>query len=49
MLSIAPRTLSTLQAAGEIEFVRIGRAVRFEPQAVEAYIARQREPLRRSA
>lgn len=38
MLSIAPRTLWGLTAAGEIPAVRIGRAVRYDPRDLRAWL-----------
>lgn len=44
-LDISPRTLTDLVARREIEHVRVGRKLlRFEPAAVDAYLARQRRP-----
>lgn len=37
ILSISPRHLENLMRAKAISFVRIGRSVRFEPSAVEAF------------
>ncbi len=36
---IHPRTVDNLMASGSIGFVRIGRAVRFEPGALETFKA----------
>ncbi len=42
LLAISPRTLWTLTASGDIESVRIGRAVRYRLATLERY-AEQRE------
>lgn len=41
-LSISPRTLTRLVAAGDLPCVRIGGQRRFELEALLAYVARQR-------
>jgi excisionase family DNA binding protein len=38
LLSISLRHLDTLVAAGELTPVRIGRAVRFRPEEIDAFI-----------
>jgi excisionase family DNA binding protein len=44
-LDISPRTVTDLVARQELAHVRIGRKLlRFEPEAVDAYLARQRRP-----
>lgn len=42
-LSISPRTLARLVAAGDVGCVRIGGQRRFELEALLAYVARQRD------
>lgn len=37
-LGVALRTLDTLAAKGELPFVKIGRAVRFRPSALESFV-----------
>lgn len=44
-LSVSRARAYQLIAAGEIPAVRIGRLVRVAPQDLEAFIARQREPV----
>lgn len=43
MLSISERTLYALAKSGEITAVRIGRAVRYDPQDLRAWIERAKE------
>lgn len=40
-LGISTFTLARIYKRGEIAFVRVGRSVRFRPEAVETYIRRQ--------
>jgi excisionase family DNA binding protein len=40
-LKISVFTLARLYKAGRIQFVRVGRQVRFRPEAVETYLQRQ--------
>lgn len=42
-LSISPRTLWTLTDRGEIRCIRIGRAVRYDPRDLSAWIARKKD------
>lgn len=42
-LGIAPRTVGDLVARRKLGAVRVGRLLRFEPDEVDAYIARQRQ------
>ena len=42
LLSISARKLWELTNCGEIPRVRIGRAVRYDPRALEAWIAKQK-------
>ena len=37
-LQISVRMLDTLEAAGEIQAIRIGRSVRYHPDTIEAFI-----------
>jgi excisionase family DNA binding protein len=41
-LAISPRTLWSLTDTGEIPCVRIGRAVRYDPEDLRAWIARRK-------
>ena len=43
ILSISKRSLFSLQASGEIPFVRIGRSVRFDIRDLVAFIDRQKK------
>ena len=42
-LSISPRTLWALTDRGEIPCIRIGRAVRYDPRDLTAWIAKKKE------
>jgi excisionase family DNA binding protein len=42
-LSISPRTLWGLPDRGEIPCIRIGRAVRYDPRDLMAWIAKKRD------
>jgi len=42
-LSISEKTLYNYREAGEIPFVRIGRAVRYSPEALRQWIQRRSE------
>lgn len=42
-LSISPRTLWSLTAAGEIPVVRINRLVRYSPADLEAFAQKRRD------
>lgn len=42
-LGITTRTLATIKARGEIEFVRVGNQVRFTTAQVEAYLEKSTE------
>ncbi len=42
MLSIAPRTLWSLTASGEIPSIRIGRSVRYDPGDLRVWIEAQK-------
>jgi len=42
-LGISTRTVATLKARGEIEFVRVGNQVRFTAGQVEAYLQKSTE------
>ena len=46
-LRVSVRTLDTLRAAGEIRAVKVKRRVRFHPEAVESYVRRNAEEVRR--
>lgn len=41
LLAVSERTVRALVASGELEAVRIGRAVRFEQAAVDRFVRRQ--------
>jgi len=41
VLRISVRKLDTLEAAGEIRAIRIGRLVRYHPETVDAFIRRR--------
>jgi excisionase family DNA binding protein len=43
LLAISPRKLWELTASGTVACVRIGRAVRYDPRDVEAWILRQKQ------
>lgn len=43
-LSMSPRTLWTLTNSGEIPCVRFGRAVRYDPDDLKAWIRAQKAP-----
>lgn len=42
LLSLAPRTVRRLASTGEIPYVRIGRALRFETAVLADFVARHR-------
>ena len=42
-LQVSVRTLDTLRAAGELRAVKVKRRVRFDPEAIEAYVRRNAE------
>ena len=42
-LSISPRTLWALTDRGQIPCIRIGRAVRYDPRDLTAWIARKKD------
>ena len=42
VLSVSPRTLWGLRAAGEIPCIRLGRAVRYDPADLAAWISSQK-------
>jgi excisionase family DNA binding protein len=44
-MKISERTLRTLKATGQIPFVRIRAAVRFDPADLRAWIERQKIPI----
>ena len=43
LLGVTPKTVMRLTAGGKLPVVRIGRAVRFEPEALEALVAANRK------
>jgi excisionase family DNA binding protein len=51
LLAISERTLWSLTAAGDIPVIRIGRAVRYDPRDLQAWIDRskQRQPMAAAA
>jgi len=46
-LGVSVRYVDGLLARRELPFVRLGRLVRFQPEAVDAYVAAHVEPARR--
>lgn len=42
LLAIKERTINNLMANGELPYIKIGKAVRFDPKDVEAFIQRQK-------
>jgi excisionase family DNA binding protein len=48
LLRVSPRTVATLIERGELPVVRIGRAVRFSLEDVEALVAERRSVPRKS-
>lgn len=49
LLGVSELTLRRLVARGEVPEVRIGRAVRFDPRDLRAYVDRLRSESRRAA
>lgn len=45
-LSVSPRTLWTLTKGGQIPAVRLGRRVLYDPEDLQAFIARHKHPAR---
>jgi excisionase family DNA binding protein len=45
-LRLKPAAVRALARRGEISFYRVGRALRFRSDDVEAFLARQRRPAR---
>lgn len=46
-LAISERSLWSLTASGEVQAVRIGRAVRYSPEALAEFVAKQSTGKRR--
>lgn len=42
-LGVCPRTLRAIRASGEIPYVRLGRAVRYDLDDLRAYVARNKK------
>ena len=49
LLNLRPSTVYELAAQGKISHVRIGRAVRFEREALEEFVALHSQPARQFA
>lgn len=46
LLQISLRTLRRLTSEGKVEFIRVGRSIRFSPSAVERYIEENKNDVR---